>query len=187
MPTIMTHAVVGLGLGRMAAAKPMPRRFWIAAALLSAMPDADVIGFGLGIRYGDPLGHRGLTHGVPFAIVVGVAAAWLLCRGARSLGGMSRLRLAVFLALVIASHGALDAFTDGGHGIGFLVPFENARYFWPVQPIEVAPIGIAAFFSEWGLSVMWSEIRWIWLPLAALVAVVEVVRRLRPSTTATPP
>ena len=29
---------------------------------LSLLPDADVVGFALGVQYGDPWGHRGATH-----------------------------------------------------------------------------------------------------------------------------
>ena len=36
---------------------------------LSMLPDADVIGFSFGVRYGDPWGHRGATHSLTFAFV----------------------------------------------------------------------------------------------------------------------
>ena len=51
MPTVMTHAVVGLALGRVFTARPMPRRFWLVVALLPVLPDLDVIAFALGIPY----------------------------------------------------------------------------------------------------------------------------------------
>src|ERR1044071_302595 len=34
---------------------------------LSMLPDADVIGFAFGVRYGDPWGHRGATHSFVFS------------------------------------------------------------------------------------------------------------------------
>ena len=40
-------------------------------AALSFLPDADVIGFGLGVRYEDPWGHRGATHSLMFALALG--------------------------------------------------------------------------------------------------------------------
>ena len=39
------------------------------------LPDADVIGFRLGVPYGGMLGHRGLTHSLIFACMVGLAVA----------------------------------------------------------------------------------------------------------------
>ncbi|MCA8967543.1 MAG: metal-dependent hydrolase, partial [Planctomycetes bacterium] len=77
-------------------------------------------------------------------------------------------RAAVFLFLATASHGLLDAFTDGGLGIALLAPFSSMRWFAPWRPIAVAPIGVGAFFSEWGLRVMVSELRWVWLPVLAV-------------------
>jgi inner membrane protein len=45
---------------------------------LSLLPDADVVGFSLGLEYGDPWGHRGATHSLAFALavaaIVGLAA-----------------------------------------------------------------------------------------------------------------
>src|SRR5713226_760716 len=50
-------------------------RLWIVAALCSMLPDVDVIGFAFGIRYGDLWGHRGMTHSLLFAAVIGFAVA----------------------------------------------------------------------------------------------------------------
>ncbi len=77
-----------------------------------------------------------------------------------------------------ASHGLLDAFTNGGQGVGFFLPFDTRRYFFPWHPIQVSPIGFA-FFSERGMSVLLSEMLWVWLPTAALVAPVLLYRRRR--------
>jgi len=42
MSTIYTHAVVGLGLARVYASRPMPWSYWGLAALLPVVPDVDV-------------------------------------------------------------------------------------------------------------------------------------------------
>jgi membrane-bound metal-dependent hydrolase YbcI (DUF457 family) len=60
---------------------------------------------------------------------------------------------------VTASHGVLDAMTDGGLGIAFFAPFDNTRYFFPFRPVKVSPIGLS-FFSARGLDVIWSELLW---------------------------
>jgi inner membrane protein len=56
-------------------------------------------------------------------------------------------------------------------------PFSNERYFFPWRPIEVSPIGVGSFFSEWGLRVIGSELRWVWLPSAVVSALGYVARR----------
>ena len=50
-------------------------------------------------------------------------------------------------------------------------PFSNARYFFPVRPIRVSPIGIGAFVSGNLLAVLTSEIRCVWLPSGLFMAV----------------
>ena len=82
-----------------------------------------------------------------------------------------------YLFLATASHGILDAMTDGGLGIAFFSPFSNARYFLPWRPIAVSPIGVAAFFSERGLNVLRSEFKWIWLPSGLFAFLALAVRR----------
>ena len=56
-------------------------------------------------------------------------------------------------AVVCASHGVLDAFTDGGKGIALLWPMTAERFFFPWRPIPVAPIG-AGMWSARGLFVL---------------------------------
>jgi inner membrane protein len=66
--------------------------------------------------------------------------------------------------------------TDGGLGVAFFAPFSNQRYFLPLRPIEVSPIGLNFFFSARSLVVIWSEIKWIWIPSALVFAAAELVR-----------
>ena len=117
-------------------------------AVLSLLPDADVLAFAMGIPYGAPFGHRGALHSLAFAalvaVVLAVLAAW---RGAPVWA------VAVTGGLVVASHGLLDALTDGGRGIALLWPFSDSRFFAPWRPIPVASIG-ARILSRAGLSLM---------------------------------
>jgi inner membrane protein len=130
---------------------------WIAAAICSIVPDFDVIGFQLGIQYGDILGHRGLTHSILFAFLLSAIVAVII---------QQKEKIAAFLFLFVCtlSHGILDALTDGGLGIAFLSPFSNTRYFFPWRPLEVSPIGISGFLSDPALSVLMTEIKFIWIP-----------------------
>src|SRR5262249_21610864 len=144
VPTIISHAAVPLalafGLGREIA----PRRLVQIGVVASILPDLDVLAFGLGIPYADPLGHRGFSHSLVFAALVGLAAACAF----RTLG-VTFARTFWFVFAATASHGLLDSLTNGGLGVAFLWPFSDERYFAPLTMIQVSPIG-RAFFSEYG-------------------------------------
>jgi len=113
MASVFAHAVVGAALWPYFRTERLPRRAWVAGALLAAVPDVDVLGFGFGIAYGDPLGHRGLTHSLLFAAFLGAVAA-LALTGRAGHRSVERGRLWAYLALATASHGVLDAMTTGG-------------------------------------------------------------------------
>jgi len=176
MPSIMSHAIVASSLG-MAGRPPgrMPMRYWVTLAIVAALPDADVIGFALGLPYGHMLGHRGLTHSLPFAAVLAAIVVRLLSRGREWHRRWPALWAVMFAA--IASHGVLDALTNGGQGIAFLAPLSAARWHFPWRPILVSPIGIGPFFSAYGVRVLQNEFIWLWLPSLAVAAVTALARR----------
>ena len=117
----MSHAVVASSLGAAGAPeRPMPARYWVTLAIVAAMPDADVIAFWLNVDRGHILSHRGLTHSLPFAAIVAALLVRLLFRGREWHASWARLWAIYFVAM--ASHGVLDAFTNGGQGIAFFAP-----------------------------------------------------------------
>jgi inner membrane protein len=140
------------------------------AILCSILPDFDVIGFQFGVRYGDLWGHRGMTHSLLFAVVAAAGFAVAIADSANE-----RWKLAGLLFLITASHGVLDALTNGGLGIAFFSPFDQRRYFFPWRPIWVSPIGGRALFSSSAVQVMKREI-WVWGPALALAAIVWIIR-----------
>src|SRR5262249_23496236 len=121
-------------------------------SFLSLLPDGDAVGFSFGVAYRAPWGHRGATHSLAFAALLGLAIG-LLARLSRVRG----VRRGVTAALVLASHPLLDCLTNGGLGCALFWPFSLRRYFAPWHPIPVAPIG-RAFFSAKGLSVALTEL-----------------------------
>lgn len=72
------------------------------------------------------------------------------------------------LLVSAVSHGLLDALTNGGLGIAFFSPLSTRRYFLPWRVIEVSPLRPSEFFSQRGLRVLRSEMRWVWIPCLAL-------------------
>ncbi len=129
----------------------------------SVLPDLDILGFAVGIQYGDLLGHRGLTHSLSFAALIGMVATRLIVAEAAPFS-KEWWGVVTFFTGATASHGVLDAMTDGGLGVAFFSPFDPTRYFLPWRPLRVPPIGVELFFSRWGIQVMASELTWIWLP-----------------------
>jgi inner membrane protein len=182
LPSAFSHAVAALGIGACFYRPEIPKRVWVLGAVLAAAPDLDVIGFRYGIAYGDLLGHRGLTHSIPFAAAV--AAVAVLAGFRHGVPGLSPRALWLFLFFALVSHGLLDALTDGGLGVALFAPIDTTRYFFPFQPIRVSPIGVRQFFGERGADVVGSELAWVWLPsvLAGILAL--VCRRARRSSPA---
>jgi inner membrane protein len=119
---------------------------------LSFLPDLDA-GMLAFVDYGHPLGHRGALHSLPVAAALG-ALLGLAARGQRR---PRPGRLALLAALVLASHGLLDAMTHGGGlGVALLWPFDATRYWAPWRPIPIAPIG-AGMWSRRGAHVLLVE------------------------------
>jgi inner membrane protein len=179
MPSVFTHAFAALALGKVSTGEKRFARFWALSAFCAVVPDADVISFAFGVGRGSMFGHRGLTHSLMFAMLLALSVVRLAFRKTK---GFSKdwWKLLIYFFIVTASHGLLDALTDGGSGVAFFAPFDATRYFFPWRPIEVSPIGMR-FFSERGVEVFISEFVWVWIPAALLVAASWLYRRLRAS------
>jgi inner membrane protein len=175
MSSIITHPVVPIAISAVFPRQSLTPTVVIAGAICSVIPDLDVIGLGFGVRYGEMLGHRGLTHSIFFAAALGALGTYLLAEQHMK----SRLWVFIFLFLSTLSHAILDAMTNGGLGVAFFAPFQNERYFFPWRPILVSPIGVASFFSEWGLRVIKTELRWVWLPSAIVYCIGHFLRIFR--------
>jgi inner membrane protein len=172
MPSILTHPAVPLTLGVAYGQRYVSRRLLLAGVGASILPDIDSLGLSLGIPYEHALGHRGLSHSILFALLLAVSAALLY----RTLRASPSAAFAVVL-ISCASHGLLDALTNGGLGVAFLSPLSNHRYFLPWRPIAVSPLDVDLFFSAWGLRVLRSEAMCAWLPCALLGGLGFLIRR----------
>jgi inner membrane protein len=146
------HVAVGMAAARFQAGRVPSITSMAAWSALSLLPDADVVGFLVGVEYADPWGHRGATHSLVFSVAVGlilgVTARWF---------NRPALHTALIASGVLVSHALLDTMTDGGLGCALLWPFDLTRYFAPWRPIPVAPIGLE-MLSAWGAIVVLAEI-----------------------------
>lgn len=147
------HIAVGMAASRFRK-QTSSIQWWPAAlwASLSMLPDADVIGLSFGVDYASPWGHRGATHSLAFAAIVGVTVGLLAGWRRRSVAATAILAIAV-----VSSHSLLDTLTDGGLGCALLWPFDDTRYFAPWRPIPVSPIGLG-YLSPYGFMVAVTEL-----------------------------
>ena len=83
-----------------------------------------------------------------------------------------------------ASHGLLDAMTNGGLGVAFFSRSNATRDFLPWRPILVSPIGVTRLFSFRGLAILRCEIVWAWLSLVLLASSAFQLRRVRSTQSA---
>ena len=147
MPTVFSHPAPVLALAALLGGR-VSTRMLLFGILCAVLPDADVIGFRFGISYADAFGHRGFSHSLAFALLMGCAGfgvAPLFLRGSRLM-------------------------TNGGLGVAAFWPFDQTRYFCDWRPIRVSPFGLKGLLSQRGLSVMLSELRWVWAPCLAVIA-----------------
>ncbi|MBI3759992.1 MAG: metal-dependent hydrolase [Deltaproteobacteria bacterium] len=168
MPTIFAHGAFGFTAAKLFRGMALKPQLLLAAIALTILPDTDALLLPL-IPYRHPFGHRGFTHSLFFAACCGLATAGLLRRYEPSIPWP---RLALFFALVTASHGFFDALTTGGLGAAFFAPFDNTRYFFPYRPIPVSPLSGRALLSARGWRVLGWELGLFWT-FAAAAAVWE--------------
>ncbi len=178
MPTIFSHALVGLAGASVIGSKEDALKVAVLSVLCALAPDADVIAFKLGIAYGDFFGHRGFFHSLFAGACLGFLVTAVFFR---SLKVFSRewWTLSLFFSVITCSHGILDAFTNGGLGIALLSPFDDTRYFFWITPIEVVALNPSRFFSAHGQKVMLNEMALVWLPIMTLALSVWLWRRKR--------
>ncbi|WP_034043240.1 metal-dependent hydrolase [Wocania ichthyoenteri] len=171
MASVFGHSVVGYTLTKLINTKHS-KLLLLGAIFSTILPDFDVIGFKFGIPYLHPFGHRGFTHSIVFALLWALVLMFAFGR---------KHKLIWFLVILLStiSHGVLDAMTSGGEGVGFFIPFNNNRFFFPFREIKVSPIGIEKFFSEWGLRVIFSEIKYIVFPCFIILTVRILIKKAR--------
>ncbi|MBT8327501.1 MAG: metal-dependent hydrolase [Bacteroidia bacterium] len=171
MASLFGHGLVGYTFTKVIDSTSNKVLF-LLAIISSILPDLDILAFKFGVPYSHPLGHRGFTHSILFAIIWALLLALVF--------GKHRKRvftIVVFLSTV--SHGLLDALTTGGKGIGFFIPFDNSRYFFPYQVIKVSPLGINKFFSEWGIQVILSELKYIAIPCCIILITLLLIKKTK--------
>ena len=113
MPSSLSHAMVAVTLGSLVAPRKLLRPFLIIGATCAVLPDIDAIGrpsYGVAGDLQSLGGHRGFTHSITFATMLGVVVSSVTAIDRRWTG--QRVRLGIFIAVVTALHGVLDLVTQ---------------------------------------------------------------------------
>jgi inner membrane protein len=142
-----------------------PRRIgWrlaMAGACCGVMPDADFLLYGLRFdSYAGTYGHRGFTHSIGFALLVGAFAAVAV----RRRSPRDRWLVATYLALCTLSHPLLDGLLDRGICNAWFWPLDGARHCLNWRPIPMQ--GVPLF----GMQRLATELLWIGVPLGVLAS-----------------
>jgi membrane-bound metal-dependent hydrolase YbcI (DUF457 family) len=119
-------------------------------ALAAAAPDVDAIGRPFG--YADLAifgGHRALTHSMCTGLLFGLLVFLIVRRGSAA---RSASRLALYVTVVVASHGLLDALTTYGEGVAFFAPFTMHRWKSGWQPFDGLVAEIVALWLPGALT-----------------------------------
>lgn len=145
----------------------MPWACWGLAVLLPIIPDLDVFSTA---TYSSPLGHRGVTHSLVFALVLGTFVAGATFRRFH----VRWWSLTALFCAIIASHGLLDALTKGGADIPFFWPYAGRYGNWGVLP--VSDIAFDLPDPRYSRAIR-AELLWVWLPMSLMVSMVMVYRR----------
>lgn len=175
MASIFGHALAAFVLGKGFSKTIVNWKFILLGIICAIIPDADVIGFSFGIKYESFWGHRGFSHSLLFALILGVLITVIFY--SRIFFSKKGVILILYFTICTASHAVLDALTTGGLGVAFLSPFDTTRYFFPWRPIKVSPIGVARFFSDRGIKVVLSELIWIGIPSIFYIFVTMYFKR----------
>ncbi len=175
LSTAFSHGLVGAALASAGREAIPVWRLFAVLVLASMAPDLDVVGYLLGVPYDHMFGHRGFTHSILFAFLLGFGAG-TACFPELKFLSLNWWWVCGLIFLSCGSHGVIDATTNAGLGIGFFVPFSGERYFFPWRPILTPPVSPFEFFDAYGMKVLRSEFRYIWVPACICLVVTTGVR-----------
>jgi len=180
MPSVFTHSLLGVAAAKIFGPERFKKtkiRFWTLSFFCPSLPDLDVIGFYLGIPYAHVMGHRGITHSLFFALTLSALITIIFFRNEK-FSNKNNLLITIYFTLLIVSHGILDGFTNGGHGIAYFAPFINDRYFFSFNPLQVSTLSPKEFFTGQGIDVIKNEFMWLWLPTIIILTVNMIIHRI---------
>jgi len=146
----ITHLTLGACTGELILGKKLGKKAMLLGAIAANIPDVDIIA-GLFVRPDRALLlHRGITHSLLFALVVGFILALVSKRIWRE---TSVYALAFFFCFELTLHDLLDTCTS--YGTGLLEPFSHERFsvhlLYVVDPLFTISLIISSIYLIWGV------------------------------------
>ena len=130
MPSSLGHALAAAAGGCALAPRHLLKPFLVAGAVCAVIPDIDAVGRLWGGGDMEFIGgHRGFTHSIAFAALLGMLLPAATLGRAAWTG--HRIRFGIFIAGATISHGLLDTVTSIGaavDGVQFLYPWSTHRF-----------------------------------------------------------
>lgn len=121
----VTHITLGACIGELVLGKKLGKQALIWGAIAQSLPDIDSAAALFLSPEQALLAHRGITHSLVFAVVIGLAIAFLV-RRIHYKAYLPFVMLALFFCLQLMLHDLLD--TCNAYGTGLLEPFSHQRF-----------------------------------------------------------
>jgi inner membrane protein len=176
--TSLTHAFVGGTLSLYGDVPVSRPKLAVTLAVLAVIPDIDALSIPLGLSHDHLLGHRGFTHSLVFAAIVGQLVLAVLFRKVPRFSRDWWTLWGLFF-LATASHGILDALTYMASGVALWAPFDATRYGFPWRPLPPPPLAVGRIQGYFAPGLMLAEFSKVWLPVGAIAALFWGLKRLR--------
>ncbi|WP_183579630.1 metal-dependent hydrolase [Mucilaginibacter sp. X5P1] len=167
----ITHIALGACVGEILLSKKLGKKALLWGIIAQNLPDIDTVP-GLFMR-GDRalLFHRGITHSLFFALVIGLLLAWL-AKNIHRKPNISFATLAFFFCFQLGLHDLLD--TCNSYGTGLLEPFSHHRFsinlLYVADPLFTIGLVIAALLLVFKSSNNKYRVRWASTAIAVSVA-----------------
>lgn len=135
----VTQMLFGAVVAQAAFRRRLGRKAVVAGALVGLVPDLDVAAGWIGGPFANWVHHRGVTHSILFAPLVGLLMAfalslWRRRRPAEARGDPEHQRAWIWLVmLVLVTHPVIDLFTS--YGTQLLAPLSAHRFAIDAMPI----------------------------------------------------
>ena len=172
MASVFGHVAASTALGQAFFRRQTAWKALLLAGFCAFCPDLDVLAFRFDIPYNSIWGHRGWTHSLAFALLLGTTLAWLVYGREKQWW-----KMALWFVLATASHPLLDMLTTGGLGCALWWPVREERLFFPWRPILVSPLELRSFISKYGIRVLLNEFLWIGVPGLLMVWMSRIYRK----------
>ncbi|MDB5015875.1 MAG: inner rane protein [Mucilaginibacter sp.] len=159
----VTHLALGACTGEILLGKKLGKKALLWGALAQNLPDADTFVSEFFSADKGYLIHRGITHSLSFAIVIGLGLA-LAAKSIHRKQNLSFALLAFFFCFQLMIHDLLD--TCNSYGTGLLEPFSHQRFsinlLFVADPLFTISLVVAFLFLIFKDTSNKQRLKWAW-------------------------